>query len=242
MTEMTEIAYGGPHRQEVEFHKALIKAKAQFGPLRKSKVNPHFKSAYADLVDIATAVDGPLAANGFTVSHEGRVDTAGAYFRTTLHHVGGHTTWTAVAMPAFENAQKWGSWQTYAKRYGKAGLLDLVADEDDDGNAASTAGTEPPAGRSAPSYSADGESPPDQPGRNRTKAILGVLNDELGDGKPWEGRKADVLIAVFGTSSIHDLWATPVADLNADIKAKWPAAMAAAKIPLPGTDDDRVPF
>jgi hypothetical protein len=208
------------HTQEAAFHKALIKAKGQFGPLQKTKTNPHFKSAYAGLDDIAAAVDDALAKNGFTVRHESRTSPeVGAYFLSILHHVDGWHVSTQSPMPTFDNPQKWGSWQTYAKRYGKAALLDLVADDDDDGNAAaSTPGT---GGTSRDSGSPAGGSGGDTPGGERVRVVLGKLKDQYGDGPPWEGDKARALKYVFGSSHIPTLKKRTEEQLNEAIRKNW---------------------
>lgn len=220
------------HDPDAEFYKALIKAKAQFEPLHKTKTNPHFKSAYAGLDDIAAAVDAALAKNGFNVVHQVARDT----FITTLRHVGGGYAESVMPMPAFDNPQKMGSWITYAKRYGKAALLDLVADEDDDGNAAAgpPAGvggrdSSRPAGGSQPGFPSNDPPPADLPGRARASAVFGKLKDEFGDEPPWEGQKGQVLEDVFGTKSTKEIQAMHPDEINDCLRKYWDKAILAAK-------------
>lgn len=46
----------------------LLKARSQFLPVLKTKINPYHKSHYADLNDFLTAVSGPMADNGLAVT------------------------------------------------------------------------------------------------------------------------------------------------------------------------------
>ena len=219
---MTDAKIISGQESEVLFFKALIKAKAAFKPLQKTKTNPHFKSAYAGLDDIADAVDEALAANGLNCIHQERIADSGLpYMRTVLHHVAGWNESTERPSPEFGKAQEWGSWQTYAKRYGKAGLLDLVADDDDDGNGAS------PAPRSAGAASGDSPRPasagpdPGQPSAQLTKRMLGKLKDLYGDGKPWEGVKAEAIQGVFGTTNLVEIRTMPVDNFNQYVASNW---------------------
>jgi hypothetical protein len=116
------------------------------GTAAKTKVNPHFGSKYADLASIMDAVREPLAANGLAVSQSVANDANGVSVTTTLLHESGETLvsepcWLPVGK---KDPQGYGSAITYARRYSLASLLGIVADEDDDGNAASGAGKLPP--------------------------------------------------------------------------------------------------
>jgi hypothetical protein len=119
---------------------ALLEAQSKFPKIELSKVNPHFKSRYADLAEIMSKVRGPLRDAGLLITHscpseraEGRV-----VVQTGLIHAeSGESLWTRVDMPLdgrSQNAQGVGSAITYGRRYGVCALLGIVADEDDDGN------------------------------------------------------------------------------------------------------------
>jgi hypothetical protein len=121
---------------------ALLEAQSKFPKIELSKVNPHFKSRYADLAEIMSKVRGPLRDAGLLITHscpsdcrEGRV-----VVETGLVHAeSGESLWTRVDMPLdgrSQNAQGVGSAITYGRRYGVCALLGIVADEDDDGNEA----------------------------------------------------------------------------------------------------------
>jgi hypothetical protein len=129
-------------KKEPTVVEALIKAKTNFGPIVKDRLNPFHKSRYATLDSVNKAVDGPLMENGFIVSHHLGVRFGKLYLVSRLIHVSGEfdLDWQESICPIPDGLepQKMGSAITYARRYNKLQLLDLVADEDDDGNASTT--------------------------------------------------------------------------------------------------------
>jgi hypothetical protein len=125
---------------------ALLKAKSSFGAIEKDRVNPFHKSKYATLDSINKAVDGPLIENGLCIVNRVANTDKGTFVVSRLVHVSGEfdETWqeSTCPLPDTVDSQKLGSAITYARRYNKLALLDIVADEDDDGNA-STKITQP---------------------------------------------------------------------------------------------------
>lgn len=121
-----------------ELGEALLKAKASFGPLLKSKANEFFKSKYADLNALLDVVEDPLLAQGVLIV-QGVGGSVGVVFITTrLWHVptGQWMESTLPLTPKGASPQDAGSAITYARRYGLQAILCLSA-EDDDGNKAS---------------------------------------------------------------------------------------------------------
>lgn len=118
--------------------KALIKAKAQFGAVEKNRTNPYFKSKYADLGAVNDAVTGPLHDNGLTVMQTTAVrDDGTPVLVTTLAHESGQfISGQYPLLSAKNDPQGLGSALTYGRRYALSALLSVVADDDDDGNAA----------------------------------------------------------------------------------------------------------
>jgi hypothetical protein len=118
---------------------ALCKAQAAMPPALKGNINPHFKSKYADLGAIWDACRKPLADNGLSVvqmpvdAGDGRVGLTSMLLHTSGQYIA-HTYSTKLQQ---DNAQGVGSALTYLRRYGLSALVGIVADEDDDGNAAS---------------------------------------------------------------------------------------------------------
>lgn len=117
---------------------ALAKAQGEIEAASKDKDNTHFKSKYADLTAVWAAIRPALAKHAISVtqwpvhSDDGRM-----HIVTRLAHNGewfrGH-----FSIPVFkQDAHGYGSATTYIRRFALAAALGVVADEDDDGNAAS---------------------------------------------------------------------------------------------------------
>lgn len=117
----------------------LASAQAEFDSVKKSKVNPAFKSKYAELADIFDAVRPALTKHGLAVVQSPSFADGRITVTTRLFHKSGQWLETSLSLrPAADDAQKIGSAITYARRYSLSSLLGIVADEDDDGNAASS--------------------------------------------------------------------------------------------------------
>lgn len=118
---------------------ALAKAQAAMKPAAKDSENPHFRSKYADLASIWDSCRKPLTDNGLSVVQAPADAGDGVVaLRTVLLHASGQWMATTVSARLTKNdAQGVGSALTYLRRYSLAGMVGVVADEDDDGNAAS---------------------------------------------------------------------------------------------------------
>lgn len=120
---------------------ALAAAQSEMGPLIKGSVNPHFRSKYADLADLASAVREPLTRNGMAFFHHIVLSDSGRdVMRTVLVH-GETETSIECDVPLFfakSDMQAMKSATTYAKRIGLESVTG-IAPEDDDGNAAAKA-------------------------------------------------------------------------------------------------------
>lgn len=121
---------------------ALAKAQGEMRNAALNKVNPHFKSRYADLAGIRDAVVPVLAKHGIAV-----VQTLGVLETqqtpavvTRLLHASGQWIESTCPVAGGKNMQEFGSAITYARRYSLSAICGIAADEDDDANAAS----EPP--------------------------------------------------------------------------------------------------
>lgn len=116
--------------------KALSAAQGAMENASKGKVNPHFKSKYADLGSIWDAIREPLAKHGLSVVQLPFTDEAGQIrVSTLLMHSSGQWIEASYALPPTKgDAQGFGSAITYMKRYALTGMG--VAPEDDDGEAA----------------------------------------------------------------------------------------------------------
>ena len=117
---------------------ALVKAQLEFTPIIKDKLNPHFKSKYADLDSIMKSIGKPLLRNNLLLySFFDREDENRLFLVTRVTFAPTQEQLQIsypIVLPA--NDQQKGSALTYARRYSICTLLNLVADDDDDGNAA----------------------------------------------------------------------------------------------------------
>lgn len=114
---------------------ALAKAQGKMRNATLNKVNPHFKSRYADLSQVRDTVIPALSENGIAVVQGTETDGSGILVTTRLVHSSGQ--WFESAFPiSFDKPQSMGSAYTYARRYSLSAICGIAADEDDDANAA----------------------------------------------------------------------------------------------------------
>lgn len=121
---------------------ALIRAQANFKEITKNSYNPFFKSNYVDLHDLIDATKEALAAENLAVFQPpSGGDGKTIQVLTLLAHSSGEFIQGVCVMPVPEaKAQSAGSAITYARRYSYQAILNLSADVDDDGEAASDTG------------------------------------------------------------------------------------------------------
>jgi hypothetical protein len=115
---------------------AMAKAQAVMENATLNKINPHFKSKYADLAAIFDAVRKPLAAQGLIVTQTTELREGGFVLVTTLAHSSGQFIKSEYPLPVAGKPQEVGSALTYARRYSLSAITGIAADEDDDANAA----------------------------------------------------------------------------------------------------------
>ena len=117
-----------------ELIKALIKARSEFPPINKDKINPAFKGVrYASLDSVLDSVVPTLCRHGLVAVQtldEGKLIT-------TLYHESGQFIQSSYILPSGLDAQKMGAAITYGRRYSICSLLCITADEDTDGNGVS---------------------------------------------------------------------------------------------------------
>jgi hypothetical protein len=129
-----------------ELAAALVKAQSEFSPAVKNANNPHFKSKYLDLNGAIEAAQPALLTNGIAVIQgvEGSIEGQSITVNTRLIHTSGQWIEDSLTLPALNrsnfDAQSVGSAVTYGRRYSYMAMLGFAA-EDDDGNAAASAGT-----------------------------------------------------------------------------------------------------
>lgn len=125
-----------------EFYEQLAKAKAKFLPIRRdktvqvrTKTGGSYAFSYAPLESILAAITPALSEFGFSVQQT----IKDGCVITRLCHKSASTDLAPVHIFAGAGctAQEYGSALTYARRYSLTVALNISADDDDDGNAAS---------------------------------------------------------------------------------------------------------
>lgn len=122
-----------------ELAAALVRVQVAIQPAIKDSINPAFKSKYADLGAIWDACRELLAKNGLSVVQMPAPAEPGmAALETLLMHTSGQfvSNYAQVRLVR-DDAQGAGSAYTYLRRYSLSAFIGIVADIDDDGNAAS---------------------------------------------------------------------------------------------------------
>ena len=116
---------------------SLAKAQSEMGGVAKGKVNPFYKSSYADINSCIEACMPALNKHGLSISQGNRFcATTGYYITTMLLHESGQWLKSEIRIPLTnkKDAQEIGSACTYGRRYGLTSMVGL-AQVDDDGNA-----------------------------------------------------------------------------------------------------------
>ena len=160
-------------------YSALAKAQAEMTNAPLNKINPHFKSRYADLAGIRDTVMPALTKHGLSVVQLIKRDEMGAYLQTVLMHTSGESIASEHPINADPSQpQKFGSALTYARRYSLSAMCCISADEDDDGNAAQDGqkqGQDAPKAQRAAAPKRDLSKPPEPPAEDETtKYIFGL--------------------------------------------------------------------
>lgn len=116
---------------------ALSKAQGAFDHAKKSVSNEFFKSKYADLAGVIDAAREPLSKNGLAVIQIPKTVDGNVTLITMLSHSSGEWIQGEYPLkPVKADPQGYGSAFTYARRYCYSAITG-IAQDDDDGNAAS---------------------------------------------------------------------------------------------------------
>lgn len=161
---------------------ALVKAQAEMPPAPKDGNNPHFKSKYSTLQSIAETAKPILPKYGLAVCQTFEPACDGVSIITSLvHESGEYITGSLFLKPTKNDPQGYGSAITYGRRYAMAAILGIVADEDDDANAASAPPTPAPQTNDKPWLNKD---------EPKWKEACEWLAAKAAEGKGEEGLKA----------------------------------------------------
>lgn len=189
---------------------ALAMALPELGAVTKNKKNPHFKSSYADLSAVIQAL-APIAEHGLWFRQEPRDDAGSVGFETFyIYRDGSELSAGITRIPVNKNdAQGYGSAQTYCRRYALQAAFGLAA-EDDDGNAAAKARPEPVAQSVNRITDEDLE-------------LVITLCDAVGD------NQAGRICKAYGISSLPELTASQADAVKAKLNEKLVARAQASK-------------
>jgi len=119
---------------------ALSAAQRELQPAVKDSTNPAFRSKYADLGAVWDACREAITNHGLSVAQlPTTVDAGYVALETVLMHESGEWISSTVQTKLVkDDPQGVGSALTYLRRYALSAMIGIVADEDDDGHAAST--------------------------------------------------------------------------------------------------------
>ena len=129
---------------------ALYKAQYEIKPPEKKRVGKisgtnksgkyyEYSYKYADLSDILEVIKKPLFDNQLSVSQIMNFKPGSFSLETAIIHSSGQYISGNYPLPEGKTAQELGSAITYARRYALCAILNIVADEDDDGAIATQA-------------------------------------------------------------------------------------------------------
>lgn len=173
------------HSVEIkELVSALAKAQGTMKPAIYNRVNPHFKSRYADFASCMDACRTPLSENGLAIIQSCETIEGKLNLVTMLAHVSGQ--WMKSEFPLVSlkmDSQGIGSAMTYAKRYSLCGMIGIVADEegDDDGEAAQGRGKQI-------------EAPKTQAAQPQTPPVQAAPKPKIGPGQLAKIKELDAML------------------------------------------------
>jgi len=176
---------------------ALAKAQGEFPKIHKDKTanvptksGANYSYSYVDLATIIESTTPILANNGLAISQLMESTDNRCFMATYLMHSSGEWLKSEYLLPdpGKMKPQEFGSFQTYAKRYSLTALLNVSADEDDDGSKAQdfvTQATRTPPPNYAPNVSTPNTGNPNT--FQKSKKYQGMTFDEVGydDVKSW---------------------------------------------------------
>jgi hypothetical protein len=162
---------------------ALAKAQAEMPPIPKDKTatvkmsSGEYKYSYADLATVLHIVRPILGKHDLSITQTTSLSERGMILRTTLFHKSGEWIAGEYPVPTAGRQQEIGSHLSYARRYSLTALVGVMAEDDDDANAAD--------GKDAKTDKKPtkrGEPPTpvrDDPKKQRANEFVNGLKDEL---------------------------------------------------------------
>lgn len=130
-----------------EIASALAKAQSEVKNPSFNRVNPHFKSKYADLGEVLGVVRPALSKYGIALMQMTDFGDNGIVLHTRLTHSSGQWIESTYPVSNLGTHQAMGAALTYAKRQALSAIVGVAGEDDTDGEDAkeSTAGVKPQA-------------------------------------------------------------------------------------------------
>jgi hypothetical protein len=210
---------------------AMAKAQRAVDTARKDSRNPHFNSKYADLASIYEACRDALTEQEIAIVQSPSAEGNRVTITTILMHSSGEYIVGSLELAAVKpDPQGVGSAITYGRRYALAAIVG-IAQEDDDGNAASGGGA--PAKRQAQRQAPqEPKNDPPAVSLDATKLMgelkaLRLEEQRLGGHPPNIGTPSQV--AALGVDALTPLISATKTRI-ADLKAKSQPAKSAEQI------------
>lgn len=113
---------------------SLIKFQKEVKPIPKNKINPHYKSKYAELSVVIDVCQPALNNHGLAVIQTLKTAPEDNLLITHLLHESGESISSEVYLPRIQDPQKLTSAITYLRRASYLSIVGLTADDDLDGN------------------------------------------------------------------------------------------------------------
>jgi len=134
---------------------ALAKAQGEIQDAVTDSANPFFKSKYADLHSVISAIKDPLSKHGLAYVQSPDFEGNTVTLVTTLMHSSGEWVKSRITMtPQKPDPQGIGSVITYARRYALAAIVG-IAQQDDDAESATVHQKKPKEVKKLPAYPQD---------------------------------------------------------------------------------------
>ena len=121
----------------------VASACAEMPTPKLDKVNPHFKSKYVSLAALNAAIRPTLMAHGVSYRQTHEYSDGVWWLVTYAYDAHDEVELSRVVAQPHGKAQERGSDLTYSKRQGLSAAFGIVADDDDDGNAATAPANAP---------------------------------------------------------------------------------------------------
>lgn len=112
---------------------ALAKAQAEVKNPSFNRVNPHFKSKYADLGEVLSVVRPALSKHGIAIMQMTDVTDTGIVLHTRLTHTSGQWIEGVYPVSPMGTHQQMGAALTYAKRQALSAIVGVAGEDDTDG-------------------------------------------------------------------------------------------------------------